>query len=83
MISDELLGSSEDHMSSAAANNRFRKRPNKSFRTFGGYNVIMLGDWWQLPPISDSAALSRPICERRRFVTPAARSLDHTETNAM
>jgi len=29
-----------------------------------GYNVVFFGDWWQLPPIPDSAALFKPPPEK-------------------
>lgn len=28
--------------------------------SYGGGLVLLFGDWWQLPPIPDSAALFRP-----------------------
>ena len=60
MVSDELLGEFETHLSTAACQNVFSKRPDKSRRIFGGYNIVFLGDFWQLPPIPESGALFLP-----------------------
>ena len=44
----------------AMENTPFFKRRNGTQRAFGGYNLFILADWWQLPPIPDSGALFRP-----------------------
>ena len=66
MVADELLGVFEQYLSDAACNSIYRKRRDKSFRIFGGYNLLLFGDWWQLPPIPDSAALFRPVVEETK-----------------
>ena len=60
MVSNILLGDFEYQMSRAARDTRYKKRPDKTRRIFGGYNILFFGDWWQLPPILDSAALFNP-----------------------
>ena len=61
MVSCNLLARFEDKMRQAAVENTpFYKRTDGSVRAFGGYNFIFFADWWQLPPIPDSAALFRP-----------------------
>ena len=58
--SDSLMGDFEAHTSSAARQTRYTRRPDGSERLYGGYNVLLLGDWNQLPPIPDSGALCLP-----------------------
>ena len=65
MISDQLLAEFECNLKSAARHTCFYKRRDKSIRAFGGYNVLFFGDWWQLPPIPDTAALFRPPEKQR------------------
>ena len=53
MLADELLGDFEAYLSTAATKSRFRERRNNTTtqrRIFGGYNLMLFGDWWQLPP---------------------------------
>jgi len=65
MIADTLLGEFESQFSSAARQTQHAKRRDKTHRICGGYNMLLFGDWWQLPPIPDSGAL---------FLPPSARS---------
>ena len=60
MVADELLGEFEAAVAGAARATQFSKRADKSQRIFGGYNFVCFGDWWQLPPIPDTAALFKP-----------------------
>ena len=60
MTSDDLLGEFESQFTNAARQFRYHRRKDKSRRIFGGYNMLFFGDWWQLPPIPDSGALSKP-----------------------
>ena len=51
MVPDSLLGAFEKNLSDAAEqNNRYFKRKDKSKRPFGGYNLLMFGDLFQIPP---------------------------------
>ena len=39
----------------------YKKRPNGSERPFGGVNVLMFGDWWQIKPVSGTALYANPV----------------------
>ena len=51
--------------SDAAVVSRYTKRRDGSKRIFGGYNVWLLGDLYQLPPIPASAAVFTPITDTK------------------
>ena len=57
MISDVLLGDFEHQLSGAARAIRYRARPDKARRSFGGYNVLFFGDLWQLAKHSPEEGL--------------------------
>ena len=61
MVSDRLLSQAEQNLRAASSSTR-RRRGQGSGRIFGGYNVLVFGDWWQLPPIPGSRALFLPPC---------------------
>ncbi len=65
MIPDDLLGAFAEHYTEAAAQTRFSKRADRSNRVMGGYNLLMFGDLYQLPPIPASAAVSTPRKEKK------------------
>ena len=66
MISDELLGSFEYSITDAAdKNSHFKIRSDGSIRIFGGYNVLMFGDFYQIPPIPASGTLAIPLAEKK------------------
>ncbi|CAK0869630.1 unnamed protein product [Prorocentrum cordatum] len=60
MVADTLLGALDKHLSDAAQVNRYRRRSDKTYRPFGGYNVLAFGDFYQIPPIPASAAVFLP-----------------------
>ena len=66
MVADVLLGQFESYVSAAATtNNKYRKRNTRDDkctrdRVMGGYNLLVFGDWNQLPPIPGSHALFQP-----------------------
>lgn len=60
MPPNELLGTFAKHFFDAAMESNFTFRTDDSKQVFGGYNVMMLGDTLQLPPIPSSAALLLP-----------------------
>ena len=62
MISAELLGAVE-HAVKAVVRTRgtYRQRPDKSVRPFGGLNVVMFADFWQLPPVAGTYLCSNPL----------------------
>jgi len=66
MIPDELLGTFAKHFEEAARHDTpFYRRADKSLRPFGGYNILIFGDMWQLPPIPASSALFLPVTEKK------------------
>ena len=69
MIPENVLGAFEHHLADAAVDSRYKKRSDKSVRPFGGYNVIILGDFYQIPPIPASASLSIPLPRKKRTRT--------------
>ena len=69
MIPDDLLGAFEHHLADAAVDSRYKKRSDKSVRPFGGYNVLIFGDFYQIPPIPASASLSVPLKRKKRART--------------
>jgi len=65
MISTSLLASFEGALRRAARTNSpytyaRTKNGQRLPRLCGGYNLLFFGDWWQLQPMDDSAALFRP-----------------------
>jgi hypothetical protein len=65
MIADDLLGAVAEHFSDAALQTRYAKRADKSVRIMGGYNIMLLGDLFQLPPIPASAAIFTPPTDKQ------------------
>ena len=39
----------------------YARRADKTWRPFGGINVLCFGDWWQLPPVKAVAIFSNPF----------------------
>ena len=61
MVSAELLGAVEKVIRGVVRiRNTFKKREDKSIRAFGGINVIMFADFWQLPPVTGTYLCSNP-----------------------
>ena len=53
MLSAELLGALEYVVTaSVRAQGTYKKRPDGSTRAFGGVNLVMCADLWQLHPVS-------------------------------
>ena len=55
----------EAKLAEAAVSNRYKKRADNSQRIFGGYNVIMFGDLYQIPPIPSSDSLALPPAAKK------------------
>ena len=66
MVPDDLLGTVCENFTAAATATRYLKRGDKSTRLMAGYNVLLLGDLFQLTPIPSSAAIFCPSTERNR-----------------
>ena len=61
MVSAELLFELGRRVSKAARPiGTYKQRPDKSPRPFGGFNVLLFGDWWQLPPVQSTALFEQP-----------------------
>ena len=61
MISAELLGALEYVVKGAIrAQGTYKKRRNGEARVFGGVNVVMCGDFWQLNPVTGTFIASDP-----------------------
>ena len=39
----------------------YKRRQDGSQRPFGGVNVILSGDWWQIKPVGGNALFSNPL----------------------
>ena len=62
MMSAELLGTLERVVSAAVrARGTYKKRSAESQRAFGGVNVVMCADFWQLHPVTGTSLASNPL----------------------
>ncbi len=61
----DALGILETHVRQAANKKHYPTRPNQRGawrpRPFGGINVGLCGDWWQLPPAKQVSLCSNPF----------------------
>ena len=74
MISAELLGALAYVTKKAVrAAGSYKKRKDGSTRAFGGVNLVMCVDWWQLQPVSGTCLCSDPSS------LPPGRTLDAME----
>eukprot|EP00973_Karenia_brevis_P074496 10351907-Karenia_brevis.AAC.1 len=61
MVSAELFGELERRATQAArGTGTYKFRPDKSARPFGGFNVLLFGDWWQIRPVKQTALFENP-----------------------
>ena len=62
MVPAELLGMLERVISSAVrVTGTYKQRTDKTTRSFGGVNVIMFADFWQLHPVTGVFLASNPL----------------------
>ena len=62
MMSAELLGSLERVVQGAVRRvGTYKKRRDNTDRAFGGVNVVMCADFWQLSPVSGTFLASNPL----------------------
>ena len=62
MVSAELLGTLESVVRQAVrVHGTYKKRPDGSTRAFGGVNLIMCGDFWQLQPVGGTFLADNPL----------------------
>ena len=62
MIDAELLGALEHMVSSVVRQpGTYKRRPDGSKRVFGGMNLVLCGDFWQLHPVSGTCLCSSPV----------------------
>ena len=58
----QMLGTLEEIVSTATkTDNTYKKRANNTLRAFGGVNIIMCGDFWQLEPVSGIFLAPNPL----------------------
>ena len=56
MVSAQLLGTLDRILAKAIRRKSgYKMRPDGTERPFGGINLMMLGDFWQLPPVSGTS----------------------------
>jgi len=61
MVSAELLAQLQYAINQAMSSlGTYKARPDKSPRPFGGLNTLLVGDWWQLPPVKATSLTERP-----------------------
>ena len=56
-----VLGTFHSNLCQAMSRSPYAKRQDGSRRPFGGVNVSMSGDWWQLPPVKKIGFYSNPF----------------------
>ena len=71
----QVLGIVERNCRQALARNAWGTDCRKTQRLFGGLNVILVGDYQQLPPVAEKAIFSNPFSESASFTGPEARVL--------
>jgi len=75
MVPDNLLGTFASHLADAASPSRYHKKPDGAVRFFGGYNLLAFGDFYQIPPIPESASLAIPPIHKKAEVAKQALDL--------
>ena len=65
MSPNTLLGTFDHHLTDAAKDTKYLRRSDKSTRPFGGYNLLLLGDFNQIPPIPPTTAVFIPPEQER------------------
>ena len=61
MVSAQLLGQLEVIVGRAVRKKSgYKLRPDGSERVLGGINLMLLGDFWQLPPVSGTLLCANP-----------------------
>ena len=74
MVSAELFAELQKRVAQAASDScAYKRRPDKSPRPFGGVNVLIDGDNWQLRPVKATALFDRPSAGRSLLATAGLR----------
>ena len=62
MMSADLRGTLERVVSTAVrVRGTYKKRKDHTLRAFGGVNIIMCADFWQLHPVTGTFLASNPL----------------------
>jgi hypothetical protein len=62
-----LLGLLDSYLRRACKRHAYARRPDKSWRPFGGLNILFCGDLWQLPPVKSVSIFSNPFKKELEF----------------
>jgi hypothetical protein len=66
-LSPMLLGLLDSYLRRACKRHPYARRTDKSWRPFGGLNVLFCGDLWQLPPVKSISIFSNPFKKDLEF----------------
>ena len=62
MISGELLSVLESIVTRVVrVRSGYKRRADGSIRAFGGINLLVFGDWWQIAPVGGTAIFANPL----------------------
>ena len=69
-----VYGILDGNCSKALSRSAYARRPNGSTRPFGGLNMGLSGDWWQLPPVRQIGLYSNPFKSEMEYAEQLALS---------
>ena len=69
-----VFGLLHSNLCKAMSRSPYAQRPDGSMRPFGGLNLILSGDWWQLPPVKKIGFYSNPFSSGMEYIEQLAMS---------